>query len=158
MNEPTARMPLAAHLRAAAHELQAQQPPAVLLARIRNSVERRAAPARPVAWRPQRWAWSGLATACAALVAWLLLAGGDPAPRAAGESWASAFVPVAGSEQWRAAAENGGDPAWLVSVEMSRGRLASLGLPYDPARAGESVRAQLLMHSSGNVLAVRVIH
>jgi hypothetical protein len=155
MNEPIDGLPLAAQLRAAARELQAQQPPADLLARIRASVQQRARHAR----RPPHWAWTGFATAGIAVLAWMLLIGGESAVGdAASASWAGPFVPVAGSEQWRAASESGGDPAWLISVELSRGRLAALGLPYDPARAGESVRAQLLMHSSGNVLAVRVIH
>jgi hypothetical protein len=35
--------------------------------------------------------------------------------------------------------------------------LAALGLPFDPARAAEPVRAELLMHASGDVLALRVI-
>jgi hypothetical protein len=43
-----------------------------------------------------------------------------------------------------------------VSTELPHSRLAVLGLPYDPARAGERVPAQFLMHSSGEVLAVRV--
>ena len=49
------------------------------------------------------------------------------------------------------------DAAWLVSAELPSERLAALGLPYDPARAGETVRADLLVHRSGDVLAVRVV-
>ena len=58
-----------------------------------------------------------------------------------------------GTERWPA----GETQAWLVRTEMPEERLAALGLPYDPARAGESVRADLLMHPSGEVLAVRFV-
>jgi hypothetical protein len=71
---------------------------------------------------------------------------------------ASGFVPVASPERfaelWQGGAEAA--PAWVVHTELSRDRLASLGLPYDPARAGELVHAELLMHPSGDVLAVRL--
>lgn len=48
-------------------------------------------------------------------------------------------------------------PPWVVATEMPRERLAAFGLPYDPARAGESVRTELLMHPAGEVLAVRIV-
>jgi hypothetical protein len=73
---------------------------------------------------------------------------------------ASGFVPVASPERfaelWQGGAEAA--PAWVVRTEMPRERLAALGLPYDPARAGEPVHAELLMHPSGDVLAVRLTH
>jgi len=40
---------------------------------------------------------------------------------------------------------------------MPRERMALLGLPFDPARAGQPVRAELLMQPSGEVLAVRFL-
>jgi hypothetical protein len=71
---------------------------------------------------------------------------------------ASGFVPVASPERfaqlWQGGAEAA--PAWVVRTELPRERLAALGLPYDPARAGELVHAELLMHPSGDVLAVRL--
>jgi hypothetical protein len=71
---------------------------------------------------------------------------------------ASGFVPVASAERfaelWQGGAEAA--PAWVVRTELPRERLAALGLPYDPARAGEMVHAELLMHPSGDVLAVRL--
>jgi hypothetical protein len=71
---------------------------------------------------------------------------------------ASGFVPVASAERfaelWQGGAEAA--PAWVVRTEVPRERLAALGLPYDPARAGEMVHAELLMHPSGDVLAVRL--
>jgi hypothetical protein len=64
----------------------------------------------------------------------------------------SGFVPLAAAERFPADAA----PAWLVSTELRQDRLALLGLPYDPSRAGESVRAELLVRASGEVLAVRL--
>ncbi len=71
----------------------------------------------------------------------------------------SGFVPVASGEPWQRLVRRG-EPmaAWLVQSDMPRERLAALGLPFDPARAGETVRAELLLHATGVVLAVRVAH
>jgi len=71
---------------------------------------------------------------------------------------ASGFVPVASPEQFAELWQGGAQaaPAWVVRTELPRERLAALGLPYDPARAGEPVHAELLMHPSGDVLAVRL--
>jgi hypothetical protein len=68
-----------------------------------------------------------------------------------------AFVAVAGAERMREASREGDGRAWLVSTELPRERLAALGLPYDPSRAAERVRAELLVHASGDVLAVRLL-
>ena len=134
-------------------------------------------------WSPARlgsrlrrhWLASG-ATACAAVVvsSVLLMLGGpalEPlAPElrmsAPGRSQAliperfkrggtpvSGFVPVVPTERW----PSEDTAAWLVSTELQRDRLAALGLPFDPARAGESVRAELLVRPSGQVLAVRFV-
>lgn len=71
---------------------------------------------------------------------------------------ASGFVPVASPERFAELWQGGAQaaPAWVVRTELPRERLAALGLPYDPARAGEPVHAELLMHPSGDVLAVRL--
>lgn len=127
---------LAARLALAAQQLRAESPPAAVLAGIHAQLaRRRPAPARP---RLAQWlGWSGLGTALAGLAAWLVISipGHDPQ----------------GQEAQAASAQ-----AWLVATEMSSARLAALGLPYDPSRAGERVPAQLLMQSSGDVLAVRL--
>jgi hypothetical protein len=105
------------------------------------------------------------AAVCAALLmastALLLLAAPTDPTRAQAAALAEpAFVPVAAAERWppMAAGAQGAAPAWLVRAEMPRARLAEWGLPFDPARAGEAVRAELLMRPSGEVLAVRVLH
>ncbi len=149
------QVPLAQLLRAAAAELEAHAAPPL---RPLPSV-----PAVPIR-APRRWlwpaAWSG-AVACAlvVLVSALLMVQGPPRssevlPLQAG---ASDFLPVAAPERWVHLGREGQDAAWLVTTEMPRDRLAALGLPYDPARAGENVRAELLMHPSGEVLAVRFL-
>ncbi len=64
----------------------------------------------------------------------------------------SGFMPLVSQ------AELAKDPAgWLVPAELPRAQLAALGLPFDPARADESVQAELLVNAQGAVLAVRVV-
>jgi hypothetical protein len=74
------------------------------------------------------------------------------------EAGGSGFLPVAPPERFAELWQGGAQaaPAWVVRTELPRERLAALGLPYDPARAGEPVRAELLMHPAGDVLAVRL--
>jgi hypothetical protein len=116
---------------------------------------------RPPAAR-WRLAWAGGGLAGATLVlAMALLATAPPDPAATPQAAvATPFLPVAASsERWpqllREARDHG--PAWVVPTELPRESLAAMGLPYDPARAGESVRAELLVHASGDVLAVRFV-
>jgi len=122
-----------------------------------------AAPRRRGQRQPWAWPWllprgAAWGLACTTvLVGSLVLMLEQPAPPAVPETvLASGFVPLLPPERWPAA---GGEvaPAWLVSAELSGERLAALGLPYDPARAGERVRAELLMQASGDVLAVRLL-
>ena len=147
---------LAQVLARAAQELQAQEPPAGL----RESLLRRVAPpgapvapAVPAAARPRwrAWAWSGGVAALAMLLVAstvLLLVPPPAAPGGGGD-----FVPLVAREDWPDEAS----AAWLVPSELPQERLAALGLPYDPARAAEPVRAELLVHPSGLVLALRLI-
>lgn len=147
---------LEAVLRVAGDELRGQQPPPALLARVRAALPQARAAAQPAARRGV-WIWSGAAAfvtaATLALGTALLVL--RPAPPLIVDDGLrfGAFVRVAPAERWPA----GESQAWLVRTEMPEERLAALGLPYDPARAGESVRAELLMHPSGEVLAVRFV-
>jgi hypothetical protein len=68
----------------------------------------------------------------------------------------SPFTPVAPADRWLRLADSGAPQAWVVTAEMPRARLASLGLPFDPTRAGDAVRAELLLNPAGEVLAVRL--
>ena len=154
-------MPLAELLRSTAAELKHLQPPPSLRDRVLASQRVLSAPgplSRPVR---RRWrlsiAWSGAAIGTVALCGSLLLLFSasreplDAVPAAAG------FVPVVGPERWRQLVRDSATPAWLVIADLPREKLAALGLPFDPARAAEPVRAELLMHASGDVLALRVI-
>ena len=79
------------------------------------------------------------------------------------------FVPVASPQRWRQLVPRQSDTttdsrsaagtstrAWVVAAEVPADQLARFGLPFDPSRAGEPVRAELLLHSSGEILAVRL--
>jgi hypothetical protein len=167
MRPNTAAVSLAEALRAAAQVLEREALPPDLHSRVLAAAEALGGPAaRPQVARspgwPQRWrgwAWPASAVLAGLLLLSLLLSLALPAPlppQGLHDAQASGFIPVASAEAWRGARE-GAMPAWLVSTEMPRDRLGLLGLPYDTGRAGESIRAELLMHGSGTVLAVRVL-
>lgn len=112
-------------------------------------------PARP--WlRLAPWLWSAGLACTAVLVGSVVLMLQAPAPHLQPDELRqlrmSGFMPLAGAERFPQDAA----PAWLVSTELRQDRLALLGLPYDPSRAGDSVRAELLVRASGEVLAVRL--
>lgn len=150
---------LSRRLSLASYELRAQLPPATLLPSIHRGLHRgpwKNSPPRP------RWfawlGWAGLSTATVALAAVLVVnsMGSADADATQGVADADGFVRLVSQDAWQRA--NAQDArTWLVDTELPQARLAALGLPYDPARAGERVSAQLLMHSSGEVLAVRVV-
>ena len=108
-----------------------------------------------------RLAWgSGAlgATAAVLLTALLLLdpPGGQTAQAA---PTGSGFIPVVPEAQFRAALAAGQPTAvWLQPAELPRERLAWLGLPFDASRADETVRAELMVDPSGQVLAVRILN
>jgi hypothetical protein len=61
--------------------------------------------------------------------------------------------------QFRAALAAGQPTAvWLQPAELPRERLAWLGLPFDASRADDTVRAELMVDPSGQVLAVRILN
>lgn len=108
----------------------------------------------------RRWPLALLATGALMLaLAWAATRWpGTPVPVLPLPGVISGFVPVVPIERWQSVLGDApGGTAWLVNAEMSRDRLAALGLPFDPARAGDAVPAQLLLHASGEVLAVRVL-
>lgn len=151
---------LARALRVLADDLQAQPLPALTLkprhARDPGAPEPDLATAGSAttcrAWKPALVATALLVWIGGAL--WLASGATDPSlPLAQVES---GFVPVVPLDRF---AEPGADaePAWVVDAEWPAERLAALGLPFDPARAGRAVRAEVLLHRSGEVLAVRVM-
>ena len=149
--------PLRKALQRAAEDLDQQQPDAQPSAAVWAALASR----RRLASRPLAWAGGGLALASFAVAVVML----TTAPPIADEmarwptSNATAFLPLVNAERWsqlvRETREQG--PAWVVPTEIPRESLAAMGLPYDPARAGESVQAELLVQASGDVLAVRFV-
>ena len=112
----------------------------------------------------RRLAWGGGAlgaTAAVMLSAVLLL---DPPQSSAlqtaqAATGGSGFIPLVPEREFRAALEAGRIAAiWLQPAELPRERLALLGLPFDAARADETVRAELMLNPSGQVLAVRILN
>jgi hypothetical protein len=170
MNTPVPPPTLASALREAATELQATPLPGDLKARVLAAAAQPAArhPNRwgatrrsrggwwaalaPLAGRP--WAWSGAAACAVVLAGSALLMLRPPAPALVDDGLRmGGFFPLVPPERWPREAS----PAWLVNTELPAERLAALGLPYDATRAGDSVRAELLLHPSGEVLAVRFL-
>jgi hypothetical protein len=145
---------LTRRLALASHELRAQTPPATLLAAIHRQLDDARRARRGLRWS---WlGWAGLSTASAALAVALVVNSTLPTAQSPGTQVdADGFVRLVSADEWQRA-NAAADSTWLVNAEMPRARLAALGLPYDPARAGERVPAQLLMRSSGEVLAVRL--
>ena len=164
MNPPD-RLPLSQLLRAAARELDATPlPPWSSQADVPVAAPVVAPARRARCWPslrlPVPWpaAWAG-ATACVVVVCfsgWLMLHNPDSLPDMR-RARASDFLPLAAADRWTQLGRDGADAAWLVTTELPSERLASLGLPYDPSRAGDNVRAELLLHPSGEVLAVRFL-
>lgn len=161
-------IPLADQLRQAATQLRSQTPPPALQARVRDAAQaawaqRVMLATAPLALAPNphartaalRWpAWGGVGALAVVLLGTALLMLHPPdlaSPVAAGDP--SDFVRLAPPDRWPADTS----AAWLVSTELPSARLAALGLPFDPARAGDRLLAELLVASSGDVLAVRLL-
>lgn len=159
--------PLAQALRRAAQVLDAQRPPPALRETLLQRLRPVATPALAPRLQsrlqdriaPRRWlrltAWSGGAAVAAMLLvsSAVLVLAPPPQSAAVAGSGAGEFLPLVPREDWPDEAS----PAWLVSSELPQERLAALGLPYDPTRAADRVRAELLVHPSGRVLALRLI-
>jgi len=135
------------------HQQQAQ--------RARRNAEKTAEDHEPRWLRRLAWGSGALgATAALLLSAMLLLdpPGGQAAPAAAAVT-GSGFIPLVPDGEFRQALATGRQAAvWLQPAELPRERLALLGLPFDAARADEPVRAELMLHPNGQVLAVRILN
>lgn len=169
MNSPRGPVRLLSQtLRQLGDELRAVAPPPELAARVRHGVRaaqalRSAGLAHPGGRKAGHGVrvWTGAGTLAALLLgsAVLMLRLPPSGPLSTpltddGLRLAGDFIPVAPAERW----PRGSAAAWLVSTELQGERLSAMGLPYDPARAGAAVRAELLLHPSGEVLAVRVLN
>lgn len=151
---------LADWLWASARDLQQQHPTPerddAVLAAMRAGFDQRQAASRRGRWR---WALAGPALCASVLAAcvWLLSLAPPGESGAAVVARGSDFIVLVSAERWAAYQSAGSHTAWLVPTEVPRERLALLGLPYDPAHAAEPVHAELLVHASGDVLALRVL-
>ncbi|UXH78333.1 hypothetical protein [Roseateles amylovorans] len=153
------RTRLADWLWAGARELQQQRPTpdrdAAVLAAMRAGFSAQQAQQRRSRWR---WALAGPALCASVLVTcvWLLSLA-PPGESGAVVARGSDFIVLVSADRWAAYQAAGNETAWLVPTEVPRERLALLGLPYDPSVAAEPVHAELLVHASGDVLAMRVL-
>lgn len=163
-------IPLSELLAEQRRSLQQCEPPPRVAQALWSAFEARHAVV--AAARPRAIAWRSWLRRCAVALAWglggtvvaasLLAMVLDPrVPEVdTTRSVATAFMPVAAPERWSELNEPSRSQraAWVVSTELPRASLAAMGLPYDPSRAGEPVRAELLMHPAGDVLAVRFVN
>ena len=163
--------PLSQALREARRQLAQRGPAseqdAAVLARLGQLQQARALQLQPAAAGapalPQRLARGGawLAGTLLLLAAALLvfeppaLEAAAPGPLAGADS---GFLPLVSQDEWRRVlADQRQAAVWLMPTELPRERLALLGLPYDTARADQRVRAELMLHPSGQLLAVRFV-
>jgi len=113
-------------------------------------------------FRRLAWGSGALGAAAALLLTTLLLLdppGSQTAQAGPAGGVGSGFIPVVPEADFRAAlASDRPTPVWLQPAELPRERLAWLGLPFDASRADETVRAELLVNPSGQVLAVRILN
>ena len=134
-------------------------PPAGLEAKLQAALRKKHRPA------PFKWLNGfGLGVPAAALAlslgfaGWLMLApllgqtGRTAAPPIATTHSDAPFIALASAE--RIALE---PSATIVSTTFPRAMLADYGLPVSPERAGEAVRADMLVASNGVPLALRII-
>jgi len=120
-----------------------------------------APPAAPKPKRLRRFVWAGGALAALTLTLGeaLLFMPPPAAMPPVQRELSTAFMPVGNTERWSQLMTDAREPghAWVVPTELPSESLAAMGLPYDPASAGQTVRAELLVHASGDVLAVRFV-
>jgi hypothetical protein len=139
---------------------------ATLLARLTQQLQAQEARRRTAQSHEPRWlrrlAWgSGALGATAVLLLSAMLLLDPPGSQAAQAATVagSGFIPLVPEREFRQALAAGRSAAvWLQPAELPRERLALLGLPFDATRAGETVRAELMLHPSGEVLAVRILN
>lgn len=118
-----------------------------------------AEPAEPRWFHRLVWGSGALGATAAVLLTALLLLDPPGSQSAQAAPTGSGFIPVVPEAQLRAALAAGQPTAvWLQPAELPRERLAWLGLPFDASRADETVRAELMVNPSGQVLAVRILN
>ncbi len=119
-----------------------------------------AADAHEARWlRLLAWGSGALGATAAVLLTAMLLLDPPGTQIAQAAPAGSGFIPLVPEGEFRAALSAPRSAAvWLQPTELPRERLALLGLPFDAARADETVRAELMLNPSGQVLAVRILN
>jgi hypothetical protein len=108
--------------------------------------------------RVATWGGGG-ALAVGLLLAAVLIGPPSSAPTSApADVVDTGFMPLVSSSEWqRTLAEQRQAPVFLIPATLPRERLALMGLPFDAARADQPVQAELMLHPSGQLLAVRFV-
>ncbi|MFT7776678.1 hypothetical protein [Roseateles sp.] len=105
------------------------------------------------------WGSSALGATAAVLLSAMLLLDPPGTQTAQAAPASSGFIPLVPDGELRQALAAGhGGAVWLQPTELPRERLALLGLPFDAARADETVHAELMLDPGGQVLAVRILN
>lgn len=127
--------------------------------RARRRVAETAEAHEPRWLRRLAWGSGALGATAAVLLSAMLLLDPPGTQTAQAAPAGSGFVPLVPEGEFRAAlAASRNAAVWLQPAELPRERLALLGLPFDAARADETVRAELMLNPSGQVLAVRILN
>jgi hypothetical protein len=154
---------LAHWLAAARSDLAARTPPSWLHSELQARLAEhealrelratRAVPAQAPARSPWRWlAWLAVPAmaACALLLATAVALQSPARPGGGAVPEGAPFIALASMEAIAAEPEK-----VVVAAELPRAALAHYGLPFDPSRADQPARAELLLSARGAVLAVR---
>ncbi len=160
--------PLDPWLAAARTDLASRLPPLGLEGQVQARLAEAAAwralrTARPAAssaratggWRWVAWLALPVAAACALLLATALALQAPPAavtPASGSAPSGTPFIALASMDTIAAEPDK-----VVVPAELPRAALTYYGLPFDPARADQPARAELLMSARGAVLAVRFV-
>ena len=129
------------------------------LLRMRRMATETAEAHAPRWLRRLAWGSGTLGATAAMLLAAMLLLDPPGSQTAQAATAGSGFIPLVPERELQAALTAGRSAAvWLQPTELPRERLALLGLPFDAARADETVRAELMLNPSGQVLAVRILN
>ncbi len=135
-------------------QVQARLAEAEALRAVRQARPRPSDTAAAGGWRWLAWLALPVAAACALLLATALVLQEPAAPavRSNGGASGAPFIALASMDVIAAEPDK-----VVVPAELPRAALSYYGLPFDPARADQPARAELLMSARGAVLAVRFV-
>ncbi len=132
-------------------QVQARLAEEEALRALRVARSRASTPPVRAGWRWAAWLALPVAAACVLLLA-TALALQVPATPASGGVPGAPFIALASMDAIAAEPDK-----VVVPAELPRAALTYYGLPFDPSRADQPARAELLMSARGAVLAVRFV-